>query len=231
MDKLDFPFADIVDEVSEKTADMELYAREQMDSMRKMLRDMPSYACPAPCNHCCHGSILMSYVEYISIIAALRERGGREKIAELFTSRLGNMEAEGKLLCPFVSEEKDAEHCAIYDHRPLICRVFGTSASPCEEDITHPHFSEATFYRTYNNLYYMDDGSFIGLPLTETLALYEAPFDIWAIADSGQTMELMAIFEQHGSMRAVICNLPQDRFFTILPGGGHLYLDELEPDK
>lgn len=229
MDKLDFAFADIIDDVSEKPPDMELYARQQMDSMRKMLKDMPVYACPAPCNRCCHGSILMSYVEYISIIAALRGRGGREKIAELFTSRLGNMAAAGKLLCPFVSEEKNAEHCDIYDHRPLICRVFGTSASPCKEDIAHPHFPAATFYRTYNNLYYLEDGSFIGLPLTETLALYEAPFDIWAIADSGRTMELMAIFEQHGSMRAVICNLPPARFFTILPGGGHLYLDELEP--
>lgn len=201
------------------------YARQQMDRVRHVLRDMPAYACPAPCSLCCHGSILMSYVEYLSIVAALQDRLGVDGLIELFEERLGVLQDEEKLLCPFLNKEKNAEHCTIYHDRPLICRVFGTSASPCDEDIPHPPFPESAFYRAYHLLYYVEDGSFIGLPLTDRLALYEAPFDIWAIADSGMTEELMALFENHGSMRAVVCDVPENRFFTILPGGGRLYLE------
>lgn len=225
MDKLHFNFTEIVDNVINKPADMLDYARRQMDGVRELLRDMPDYTCPPSCRECCHGSILMSYVEYINVLQGLRERYGPEGLAEIFRERLGVLEEDGKLLCPFVNDEKAAQHCGIYHERPLICRVFGTTASPCEEEIDHPHFPEGPFYRAYNQLYYVEDGSFIGLPLTEGLALYEAPFDIWAIADSGQVEELMALFAEHGSMRAVICDLVEDTYFTVLPGGKKQFLE------
>jgi Fe-S-cluster containining protein len=225
MKKLNFNFSDILETVSDKPADMLEYAKEQMGRVKQLLNEMPDYTCPPSCKECCHGSILMSYVEYINALQGLRERYGPDRLAEIFTERLGVLEDEGKLLCPFVNDAKEEEHCGIYQERPLICRVFGTTASPCEEDIAHPHFPEGPFYRAYNLLYYVDDGSFIGLPLTEGLALYEAPFDIWAIADSGQVEELMELFAQHGSMRAVICDLAEDTYFTILPDGKRKYLE------
>ncbi|MDW7651387.1 MAG: YkgJ family cysteine cluster protein [Bacillota bacterium] len=228
MDKLQFDFTAIAESVAEKPEDMETYARQQMDQMCKLLHEMPTYTCPASCNRCCHGSILMSYLEYLNMITAIRKRGGIRELKELFAARLGTLEEEGKLLCPFVRDDKGAEHCAVYADRPLICRVFGTTASPCDEEINHPHFPEARFFRAYNALYYLEDGSFIGVPLTDELALYEAPFDIWAIADSGRTDELLALFAEHGSMRAVICDVPQNRFFIILPGGGRQYLESIE---
>jgi Fe-S-cluster containining protein len=226
MAKLTFTFSEIVDYICKKPEDMESHARQQMDVMRRLLKTMPAYTCPEECNRCCHGSILMSYVEYVNIITAIRERGGAEELARLFASRLGVLEKEGKLLCPFVSDDKEKEHCTIYHERPLICRIFGTSASPCDEEIDFPHFPEGLFFRAYNGFYYTEDGSFIGLPLTDELALYKAPFDIWAIADSGHTDALMSLIEEHGSMLAVICDVPANRYFTILPGGERQYLDE-----
>lgn len=224
MKKINFTFVDILNEIKEKPADMANYSKRQMERVKETLREMPQYACPTSCSNCCHGAILMSYVEYINILLNIHEAGGDEKLEQLFSTRLGVMEDGSKLLCPFVRDEKEEEHCAIYTERPLICRVYGTSASPCEEDIDHPEFSDELFYHAYNMLYYMSDGSFIGLPLTDELVLYEAPFDIWAVADSGKTTELMDIFKQHGSMRSVLFDLIENCFFTITEDGERHYI-------
>lgn len=226
MKKLKFDFEEIAASVLHKPEDMTEYAKKQLDRVRVLLQDMPAYTCPPSCSLCCHGSILMSYVEYIAVMQCLKERLSDTALLELFRKRLGVLEDKGKLLCPFLNDDKEAQHCGIYHDRPLICRVYGTTASPCEEEIEHPHFPEAPFYHAYNLLYYVEDGSFIGLPLSEELALYEAPFDLWMIADSGKTAALMELFAEHGSMRAVICDVPANRFFTILPGGERHYLEE-----
>lgn len=224
MEKLAFNFQAILASVPDKPAEMFDYAGEQMKRVRGLLQAMPAYNCPAACRHCCHGTILMSYVEYIHIMHCLRNNFGSEKLLELFSKRLGVLAEEGKLLCPFLDESKKAEHCAIYHDRPLICRVYGTTAAPCAAEIEQPHFPAASFYNAYNLLYYLADGSFIGLPLSDGLALFEAPFPLWAAADSGKVEEVLSIFAEHGSMRAVICDVPANRFFTILPGGERQYL-------
>lgn len=226
MKKLRFPFGEMSHSVTVKPDDMGETARGKLSRVEEILGEMPAYACHPSCNQCCHGSILMSYVEYVHILLSLLKRLGNKGLCDFFETRLGVFEDEGKLLCPFVRDDKEAEHCAIYPFRPLICRIFGTTASPCDEEIKYPPYPESRFFRAYNHLYYEEDGSFIGLPLSEGLALYEAPFDVWAMADSGETDTLMALFEEHGSMRAVICDLEENRFFVTLPGGGRKYLDE-----
>ncbi len=219
--RIQFPFSQIEDKICDKPQDMKEYAQQQMGLVREKLFNMPAYSCAPDCNDCCHGTILMSFVEYVNIIAHM-ENWHEKSRYEFFKSRLGILEEEGKLLCPFVNDDREKEHCSIYGERPLICRVFGTSAAPCDSDIPHPHYPDRLFYEAYDHLYYMD-GSFIGLPLTDTLVLYEAPFDVWAIADSGHTEDLLAIMQQHGSMRAVLYDTEQDRFF-VLTGGGRQYL-------
>lgn len=223
MEKLAFDFQAILASILDKPADMFEYGREQLDRVRQLLQTMPAYACPSSCRLCCHGSILISYVEYVHILQCLRENLNADELTELFVQRLGVLE-EDKLLCPFVNDRKEAEHCAIYYDRPLICRVYGTTAAPCAEEISHPRFPLAPFYQAYNLLYYLADGSFIGLPLQDGLALFEAPFAIWAAADSGKIEELLDVFAKHGSMRSVICEVVANRFFTILPGGERQYL-------
>lgn len=221
--KIDFPFAALVDLVKNKPDDLSDYARQQMGLVKEMLHVMPPFACTPSCNQCCHGTILMSYVEYVHILNCLLAQGGVDGLGELF-SCLGVLEEEDKLLCPFINDLREKEHCSIYAERPLICRVFGTSAAPCEEEIEYPSFSEALFYKAYDLLYYMETGNFIRLPLEDGLALYEAPFDIWAIADSGRTTQLMELFKLHGSMRAVLYDTQENRFFAISGGQRH-YLE------
>jgi len=222
--KLAFDFQAILSSILDKPTEMLDYAGEQMERVRGLLQAMPAYTCPSSCKLCCHGSILMSYVEYVHILHRLRENYNAEKLLALFSRRLGVLEEADKLLCPFVEESKEAEHCAIYHDRPLICRVYGTTAAPCAAEIEQPHFPAGAFYQAYNLLYYLADGSFIGLPLSDGLALFEAPFPIWAAADSDKVEEVLSIFAEHGSMRAVICDVPANRFFTILPGGERHYL-------
>jgi len=229
--KLAFPFGSIIAKVNDKPEQMTAYAAQRMALVRETLRDMPPYACPPSCNLCCHGTILMSYVEYVHILHVMFSRLAKEELSAFFAERLGTLEEENKLLCPFVHDEKESRHCSIYADRPLVCRVFGTSASPCAEEIAFPPFPEPLFYRAYDLLYDAEDGGFIGLPLVEDLALYEAPFDLWAIADSGHTAELLALFARHGSMRAVLCDMSgnQPLFggsgkFFVLESGGRRYL-------
>jgi Fe-S-cluster containining protein len=221
--KIDFAFAQVARAVLDKPADMTEYATQRMKAACEVLSGMSLYACPPACNSCCHGTILMSYVEYVHLLHVLHGKLGAAGVEKLFARRLGVLEQEGKLLCPFVDDEKEAGHCTVYGDRPLICRVFGTSASPCGEDIAPPYFPEARFHDAYNLLHYTEDGSFVGLPLTETLVLYEATFDLWAIADSGHGAELLSLFAGCGSMRSVLYDLVEDRFFTMKKGGGRLY--------
>ncbi len=215
MTNIDFVFTEILPIIKNKPQDMAEYTKKQMSLVNELLHDMPQYACPSFCSSCCSGSILMSYVEYINILLSMNET----ELEHIFSSQLGVMEDGGKLRCPFIQEDKDKEHCAIYEVRPLICRVFGTSASPCQEEIKFPQFPDELFYHAYNTLYYMTEDSFIGLPLPDDLVLYEAPFDIWAIADSGKTAELIDIFKRHGSMRSVLFNLNDNSFFTMKEDG------------
>lgn len=221
--KIEFDFAQIAHAVLDKPAEMTEYALQRMKAACGALSGMPFYACPPACNSCCHGTILMSYVEFVHLLHVLHGKLGAAGLEKLFAGRLGVLEQEGKLLCPFVDDEKEAGHCTVYGDRPLICRVFGTSASPCAEEIAHPYFPDALFHHAYNLLHYTEDGSFIGLPLTDTLVLYEAAFDLWVIADSGHEAELMSLFARCGSMRSVLYDLVEDRFFTMEKGGARLY--------
>jgi Fe-S-cluster containining protein len=222
--KIDFAFSQVAGVILNKPAGMREYASLRMSAACDALKGMPPYACPLSCSRCCHGTILMSYVEFVHLLHVLQSKLGAAGVEKLFASRLGVLEEEGKLLCPFVDDKKETDHCTIYIDRPLICRVFGTSASPCDEDIPHPYFPDAAFYRAYNLLYYAEDGSFIGLPLTENLVLYEATFDLWAVADSGHEAELMKLFASYGGMRSLLCDLAVGRFFTVERGGGRRYL-------
>jgi len=222
--KLNFAFAGIARAILDKPAEMTEYALQRITAARAALSGMPPYACAPSCNRCCHGTILMSYVEFVHLLHVLKVKHGAEGVESLFARRLGVLVEEGKLLCPFLDDEKEAEHCTIYGERPLICRVFGTSASPCDEDIAHPYFPDTLFHQAYNLLYDAEDGNFIGLPLTENLVLYGATFDHWAIADSGHEAELVKMFAEYGGMRSVLYALEESRFFTVEKGGGRLSL-------
>lgn len=215
--KIPLDFKRIYGAVIQKPPDMVEFARERTGRAYGLLKDMPPYACPPSCNSCCHGSILISYVEFVNMVTRL-DPGHLETV---FAERLGTLKENGQLLCPFLNAEKTREHCTVYRHRPLICRVFGTTAAPCPEEIDHPPFAESQFFRAYNLLYYGDDGGFFGLELADGTVLYKAPFDIWAIADSGNTGALVEMFRRYGSMRSVLCDLAEDRFFTIEEGRRH----------
>lgn len=222
--KVAFVFERYARAILDKPAEMTEYAARRMSAACEALSGMPPYACPPSCSRCCHGTILMSYVEFVCLLHAIQKKLSLAGVEKLFAKRLGVMEEEGKLLCPFVDYRKKAEHCTVYGSRPLICRVFGTSASPCAEDIAHPLFPDALFHHAYNLLHYTEDGSFIGLPLTENLVLYEATFDLWAVADSGHEAELLELLARYGGMRSVLCDLAENRFFTVEKGGSRLYL-------
>ena len=201
------------------------FALERMEAVKDLLRDRETYNCPPSCKICCYGSILMSYTEFTYIMLYLQESWPWERIMDLFQMRVGIlMDNDGvdTLLCPFLQEEAEKEHCSIYQARPLICRVFGTAAAPCGEPITPADLEESLFYRAYDLLYYGSSReNFIALNLHKNLAIYEAPFALWCLADNSKETRISLynlIAGEKNSFNAVLYDRDKCNFFVYRNG-------------
>lgn len=162
----------------------------------------------------------MSYTEFTAITLYLQENWPEEKLGELISERVGMLKEDGMLLCPFLNTDAGREHCRIYEMRPLICRVFGTSAAPCEEDISPSHLDNELFNLAHQTLYY-SGSQFIALTLDRRWALFEAPFALWCLADNSEEDRrlLCELMEQEGdSFRAVLYDRDENIFFTLKQG-------------
>lgn len=217
--RLNFNFTKIIDIFFRPSA-MEQQALTKMSDVKDLLRDITHYHCSPDCNICCYGSILMSYTEYLNLLCYLRNKWTPDKIENLCAEKLGTIEEDKKLLCPFLNEEATEKHCRVYDARPLICRVFGTTVAPCEELAENVKLPEVKFYMAYDRLYYTPQKKLIGIPVSEYLLLFEAPFDFWCIADSGEQNRhyLLDLIENKGSMNAVIYDSRAREFFVVKDG-------------
>lgn len=196
------------------------FALERAKKVAYLLRNKEKYHCPTDCNNCCYGSILMSYTEFTSIMLYLQNNWTPEQIESLFRERVGLLQNEESLLCPFLQEEAGARHCRIYPARPLICRVFGTSASPCEQPIIPSHLEEELFYQAYDLFYYAGN-QFIALDLDSKWSVYEAPFAFWCLADDSEESRsfLRSFIEEKGeSLRTVLYDQEEKAFFYYFRG-------------
>ena len=196
------------------------FARQKMKEMTALLKDHTGYNCAPSCTNCCYGSILMSYTEFTAITLFLQEHWTTEQMEQLMSNRVGLLKEDGMLLCPFLNTDAELEHCRIYPTRPLICRVFGTTAAPCDEDISPSPFSEELFNLTHTLLYY-SGSQFIALNLNAAWALFEAPFALWCLADNNEADRrfLCKLLEQQGdSFRAVLYDRQEHSFFTLQRG-------------
>ena len=84
------------------------FALERMDAVADLLRDKEKYHCPAHCNKCCYGSILMSYTEFTFIMFYIQQNWSAEQIEDLFQERVGLLQNEESLLCPFLQEDANS---------------------------------------------------------------------------------------------------------------------------
>lgn len=197
------------------------FALERMERVRLLLGDYEVFNCPAYCKECCYGSILMSYTEFTYIMLFLQQHWPQQKIEELFQQKVGILQESGTLLCPFLREEANIEHCSIYAARPLICRVFGTEASPCQQEAVQPaKLPESLFYHAYNLLYYSND-AFIALELGGGWALFEAPFALWCLADNSKETRsrLRSLLEERkDTFNAVLYDSRENLFFVYSQG-------------
>jgi len=76
---------------------------EKAQSLDALYREIPAFECVDGCTACC-GPVPFSEIE--------AERVGLEQI-----------EGSTELTCPFVEDGG----CSVYEHRPFICRLFGTA--------------------------------------------------------------------------------------------------------
>jgi hypothetical protein len=82
------------------------------DTLRQLRRRIPSFDCIPGCHDCC-GPVTASSIE----MARLPRKSSAVHEAAL-----------AELSCPHLG----ASGCEVYDERPLICRLFGTTPSlPC----------------------------------------------------------------------------------------------------
>ncbi len=196
------------------------FARERMGRVCNLLKKYEVYHCLPHCKQCCYGAIIMSYTEFTAIMLYLEERWPDSERSVFFRNKVGLLQDNGQLLCPFLQEKAEIRHCCIYEARPLICRVFGTAAAPCQEPIEPGPLAENLFYQAYDLLYY-DRGNFIALNLDEEWALFEAPFALWCLADesSGARQYLRSLIEKKkSSFHAVLYNCHQNYFFVYHEG-------------
>jgi len=116
---------------------------DQLLAIREVYRSLPSIACKGACWNSC-GPIDMSTAE-------------RQRVADLgyeipgFTEERSKRWADGEPLhCPALNRETLT--CDVYEDRPLICRLWGVSASmPCEHGC--PSTGTLTDDETYELLF------------------------------------------------------------------------------
>jgi Fe-S-cluster containining protein len=217
--RIDFDFSSLTD-IFQRPEPLNSFALERMEQARRLIGGYEKYNCPSYCKQCCYGSILMSYTEFTYIMLHIQKNWPPEKIEELFRHRVGVLQDSGALLCPFLQEEASVAHCSIYAARPLICRVFGTEAAPCQEDVQPSELPESIFYRAYNLLYYSNN-NFIALELDEEWAVFEAPFALWCLADNSRETRryLRALMEERAdTFNAVLYDCRENVFFVFRDG-------------
>lgn len=207
--------------IFERPETLNNFAREKLERVKRLLEGKEKYGCPSSCKRCCYGTILMSYTEFTYIMLYLQEEWKEENLHNFFKQKVGLLQEDRRaLLCPFLEENAFEKHCLIYPARPLICRVFGTTAAECGEPIVPSFLDEKLFYFAYNLLYYSGE-QFIALNLDEKIALYEAPFALWCLADdSSEGREfLIRLIEKEGdSFQGVLYERPHNRFFVLENG-------------
>ncbi len=197
-----------------------IFARQRMRELNRLFEGLSRYNCEPSCKQCCYGSILMSYTEFSAITLYLQENWAAKQVQELIEQRVGQKKDDGTLLCPFLHPEKEREHCSIYQVRPLICRVFGTTAAPCNERIEPVSLDDAVFHLGYHLLYY-SGRQFIALNLDAKMALFEAPFALWCLADNSEAdRRLLSFYLEHNgdSLGAVLFDRERNEFFTLRRG-------------
>ena len=88
----------------------------------RLLASVPGFQCKPGCADCC-GPVCISRLELNRIV----QRTGI-KPKELLTSfRLKQSQKTGCLKCPLLDAQNK---CSVYDIRPAICRIFGSSDHP-----------------------------------------------------------------------------------------------------
>lgn len=94
------------------------------------------------CNECCQSPILMNFSELV-------------EIKKKFGDHARNMD---KSLCPWYDTLK--KRCAVYDERPLICRMFGLEKGSltCSYNKQFAIFDNSTFFKITGNKYFEDSG-------------------------------------------------------------------------
>lgn len=196
------------------------FAFQRMETLNQLFEQCAKYNCPPSCKSCCYGSILMSYTEFSAITVYLQQHWSAAQLQELFSGRLGLLNENGMLLCPFLNKDAAQDHCRIYPIRPLICRVFGTTAAPCDEGITPSCLDHELFNHGHQLLYY-SGSQFIALNISQNWSLFEAPFALWCLADNSEEDRrlLCELLLQNGdSYRAIIFDRAHNSFFTLKEG-------------
>ncbi len=218
--RINYSFAEMKG-IYERPEALNNFARERMERVKRLLKDREKYSCPPSCKLCCYGSILMSYTEFTYIMVNMQENWNMNDLQRIFEQKVGLLQDDRRaLLCPFLDEKASQKHCLIYHARPLICRVFGTTAAACNEPIEPSFLDEEAFYFAYNLLYYSGE-QFIALNLDEKIALYEAPFALWCLADDSSESRayLIRLLEIEGdSLQGVLYDRPNNSFFVLEDG-------------
>lgn len=105
--------------------------QEVFDNMEHGLYDMTRDGKCSGCGNCCSNYLPLSKDEIRDIKYYIRLKGIREQrhvVGPLAKPLID-------LTCPFLDETKPDKKCAIYEHRPEICRTFMCNVPPSKAPI------------------------------------------------------------------------------------------------
>lgn len=205
-DRIPFDFVNIMDVTLTIALQKKPEAAKLELLTQKYVSNNHYFGCFPGCYSCCETTILMSGHEYRIIAHHIARAWNKESLFDLFAYKLGRINKENYLVCPFLNLANPEKHCEIYEVRPWICRVFGTTAVPC--NLIPPnlrlrvppeiHEQSSTFFNTYF------------LRLDKDICLASAPFEGWCIADSSKRNArwlLNSIVNRQYGLEAILVNL------------------------
>lgn len=109
---------------------------DELEEKQKKFCDRFKIHCESGCGKCCENynpDITEVEAEYLAF--GLISEGMDEKIMELLETKDNN-----SVYCPLYNFNDNEHHCSVYKWRPLICRLFGATASMNKEG--HPCFRQ-----------------------------------------------------------------------------------------
>jgi Fe-S-cluster containining protein len=112
--------------------------RDGMTVRKRQKTELPSFSCKKGCSACC-GIVPWRIDEYLALPVEIKQRYPHAIDRKKMQDAVLVFPLDGSVNCPFLKNSR----CEVYEHRPVICRIFGmvnNKLLACPEGVKPSHF-------------------------------------------------------------------------------------------